>query len=193
MRDRNKSYIVPDLFTPDECDQIIELCSPKPMVEGTIWNQTAADKYESIVDVKVRKARNFPFDSDLPELQWVVDRLRTASRQVNSEWYEFNLTETQPDRIAFVHYPLGGFFGPHVDNLGSPKLMYKKLTCVVQLSDPDSYEGGELRISHENDPMPKHRGTMICFPTYVRHMVEPVTKGERFILVNWCNSETHFQ
>ncbi len=34
---------------------------------------------------------------------------------------------------------------------------------------------------------------MICFPTYLRHMVSPVTQGERFVLINWCVSETHFK
>jgi PKHD-type hydroxylase len=193
MRDRNKTSVIPAVFTPEECEQIIATFRDKPMEEGTIWDQVAAEKYQSIVNVNVRRASNYVFPDSSPETDWIRERMDIASRQINSEWYEFNLSTTAPDRIVFVHYPLGGFFGPHVDNLGNPELLYKKLTCIIQLSKPDSYEGGNLRIAHESEPAARDQGAMICFPTYVRHLVEPVTSGERFVLINWCVSETHFQ
>ena len=37
--------------------------------------------------------------------------------------------------------------------------------------------------------MNKDQGDFICFPSYVLHEVEPITKGERNSLVGWVGGE----
>ena len=58
---------------------------------------------------------------------------------------------------------------------------------VIQLSDPKDYEGG---IFEFEDTLPKlenfqTRGSVLVFPSYLRHRVTKITKGERKSLVNW--------
>jgi PKHD-type hydroxylase len=58
---------------------------------------------------------------------------------------------------------------------------------VVQLTDPDEYEGGELELCLGGEPfvVPREQGTLITFPSYVLHRVKPTTKGTRHSLVGW--------
>ena len=63
----------------------------------------------------------------------------------------------------------------------------RKLSLSIQLSDPSSYEGGELvlYVGEEGITVPKEQGKLIAFPSFTLHEVKPVTKGERYSLVAW--------
>lgn len=63
----------------------------------------------------------------------------------------------------------------------------RKLSVTVQLSDPNDYEGGDF-VFHEcesPDDSCKRKGTVLVFPSYLSHAVQPVTKGIRRSLVAW--------
>jgi len=74
----------------------------------------------------------------------------------------------------------------------------RKMSVTINLSDSDSYEGGDFKIDitdlvHNRKEFlfasPKefrNQGTVICFPSYTSHCVTPVTKGTRYSLVVWC-------
>ncbi len=66
---------------------------------------------------------------------------------------------------------------------GSPR----KLSMVLQLSDPSEYEGGDLELFTSANPIitKKQKGIIHAFPSYVMHRVTPVTKGVRKTLVVW--------
>jgi PKHD-type hydroxylase len=63
----------------------------------------------------------------------------------------------------------------------------RKLSLVVQLTDPEEYEGCELKINAGGEPniMRKDQGTVFAFPSYILHQVTPITKGTRHTLVCW--------
>ena len=80
--------------------------------------------------------------------------------------------------------------------------MLRKLSVSVQLSEPDSYEGGEFEqmyISQTTDGIIEKkvdtltevssRGSILVFPGFVWHRVLPVTKGTRRSLVGWVVGE----
>ena len=58
---------------------------------------------------------------------------------------------------------------------------------VVQLTDPEEYEGGELELCLGGEPfvVPKEQGTLITFPSYNLHRVRPTIEGTRHSLVGW--------
>ena len=65
---------------------------------------------------------------------------------------------------------------------------HRKLSIVVQLTDPEEYEGGILSFTHTQNPDPKaliKQGSIICFLSYLEHGVSPITKGSRTSLVGW--------
>ena len=80
-------------------------------------------------------------------------------------------------------YRVGDRHPAHQDLLAGASR--RKLAGSVQLSDPDGYEGGDLVVSYgqARAAMPKSRGTLVAFPGWTVHEVEPVTRGERWALI----------
>ena len=63
----------------------------------------------------------------------------------------------------------------------------RKLSVTLQLSNSNEYEGGNFIFDECQCPdiKLKDKGTVLVFPSYLRHKVEPVTKGTRKSLVAW--------
>ena len=95
----------------------------------------------------------------------------------------------------FNRYEGGEAFGAHVDNAirilaGSDFRIRSDLSCTIFLSDPDSYDGGELVIE---EPGGERRvklaaGSAILYPASSVHRVEPVTRGVRLASFFWLQS-----
>ena len=83
------------------------------------------------------------------------------------------------------YYGDGGHYDWHAD-LG-PGISNRKLSCVLQLSTPEEYEGGELQMNPGGDIMsvPKGLGVLCFFPSFLLHRVTPLTSGTRKSLVTW--------
>ena len=65
----------------------------------------------------------------------------------------------------------------------------RKLSITIQLSDPQDYEGGTFEFDEVENPQLefKDKGTILIFPSYLKHRVLPVTSGVRKTLVAWVS------
>lgn len=95
----------------------------------------------------------------------------------------------------FNRYETGMGFGAHVDNairFGGPhRARYRTdLSCTLFLSDPETYDGGELVIEgHLGAPQIKlAAGDMALYPASTVHRVNPVTRGARWASFFWVQS-----
>ena len=62
----------------------------------------------------------------------------------------------------------------------------RKLSVTVQLSKTEDYEGGDLEFEDVQTSADfRAQGTVLVFPSYLRHRVHPVTSGIRYALVAW--------
>ena len=123
-----------------------------------------------------------------PESQWVFDRLSHVISSLNAQFYGFDLT-VFGEAIQLTNYLAEeeGMYGWHQDFGG---LLSRKLSLVMQLSDPEEYEGGELQIMVGGDKpisINKQKGLVVVFPSWAVHQVTPVTKGLRQSLVAWVS------
>jgi PKHD-type hydroxylase len=88
-------------------------------------------------------------------------------------------------------YGVGDAYGPHVDDalMGEPPLR-TDLAWTLFLSEPDSYDGGELVIeSLEGEtPVKLPAGALVVYDCGALHRVAPVTRGERLACVGWIQS-----
>ena len=82
------------------------------------------------------------------------------------------------------------------------KVFLKKMVVSLSLilSNPDTFEGGELQFYNGGRPMEdmggitaeqikndiKAQGTVVVFDSRDFHRVTPVTKGVRYSVVCWC-------
>jgi PKHD-type hydroxylase len=84
-------------------------------------------------------------------------------------------------------------YGAHADaaflQLGNMALR-SDLSCTIFLNDPDSYEGGALRIQMgtRDTRFRGPPGSAIVYPSNTMHEVEPVTKGERLVAITFIQS-----
>ena len=92
----------------------------------------------------------------------------------------------------FNRYTAGMRYGEHVDNaiLLSPAQMRTDVAVTLFLSDPASYDGGELVIStgDEERQIKLPAGALIAYPPYFLHRVAPVTRGVRLAAITWVES-----
>ncbi len=95
----------------------------------------------------------------------------------------------------FNRYEGGGEFATHVDNAiriqrGSDFRIRSDLSATLFLSDPDSYDGGELAIegSFGTSSVKLAAGDMILYPASSLHHVTPVTRGARLASFFWIQS-----
>lgn len=95
----------------------------------------------------------------------------------------------------FNRYDAGMGFGTHIDNAvrqvpGTGQRMRTDLSATLFLSDPETYDGGELVIedtygAHSVKPA---AGDMVLYPARSLHRVRPVTQGCRLAAFFWVQS-----
>ena len=129
----------------------------------------------------------------------------------NRENFLYDIDGIDAEKIQFTYYNKGDFYSWHND--AGLSLCYKpssinnnnvqnvvdnflhkncdsirKLSIVVQLSNPDDYEGGNLQIMDEQGRSymaPRERGTVIVFDSRSQHRVHKIRSGQRKSLVAW--------
>ena len=185
-------YVFPRVVASDACEQIVKDCKQNILGVASVYNY---DKTSSRNDPEVRKTSvHFIKDKDnkINELAWHF--LRKANK------IQFNYDLEYFQAIQFAEYKDGGFFGWHQDDAGANKSKeIRKLSLSLILSDPNTFEGGELQFYNGGHPLQdmgeitgeqvindiKAQGTVIVFDSRDFHRVTPVTKGIRHSIVCW--------
>ena len=122
------------------------------------------------------------------ECAWVFERLAHVVESLNADYFGFDLTGFgESIQLTNYHEARQGTYVWHQD-FGSSGIS-RKLSIVLQLSDPNEYEGGELQLLTRKEPtsIQKKRGLITVFPAWTLHQVTPVVKGTRQTLVTWIS------
>jgi len=87
------------------------------------------------------------------------------------------------------------FYGAHVDQAvrfvpGSAEKVRSDISATLFLSDPQSYDGGDLVIDHSfgEQRIKLDAGDLVLYPGSSVHRVEPVTRGVRLASFFWIES-----
>lgn len=171
-----------DAFNPEELDKLIEYCDKLEPSKGTIGGAEASEDITAIRESKVS------WVGLNPDTQWIYDRLAFVARSLNGQFYKFDLYGFSEDLQYTVYQgDESGHYTWHLDAGSSGNAAPRKLSMVLQLSDPEDYEGGDLELFSSANPtkVDKKRGLVAAFPSYMLHRVSPVTKGIRKTLVVW--------
>lgn len=125
--------------------------------------------------------------SNTPDTVWVFERLAEVASKLNAQFFRFDLTGFG-EVLQLTNYDQSehGMYGWHQDYNAR---ISRKLSLVLQLTDPAEYEGGNLQVMTTGVPenVRKQRGLVAAFPSYVLHQVTPVTQGSRQSLVAWVS------
>jgi len=178
-----KSYIVETtepIFTPKQCQMVIDKGMSLKKEEAKV----GMGKLEGGLDSKKRITTIswIPF-KDMPEMYKDIESTMLKANNNHFGFEGMQLTEP----AQFTHYLEGGFYDWHMDNdvQGKHQQPVRKISMTLLLSDPATFEGGELEIMSKGKIAKLKQGQAIFFASWLQHRVKPVTQGERKSLVMW--------
>ncbi len=95
--------------------------------------------------------------------------------------------DTHP--VLINRFSVGMEYGNHID-VASVGGMRTDLSLTLFLSDPASYEGGELVVETEvgEQSFKLPAGSLLLYPANRMHRVNKVARGERLAAVSWAKS-----
>lgn len=95
----------------------------------------------------------------------------------------------------FNLYSGDGAYGRHIDSAvfsapNSPERVRSDLSATLFLSEPDSYDGGELvaEFGMTQAPVKLPAGHLLLYPANTLHHVRPVIRGARYACFFWVQS-----
>jgi PKHD-type hydroxylase len=164
-------------LTSEEVDKIVEDAKEYPFVKALVVDEKNTDKFRK------SNIKWLPFDS---KWDWVIDKIMSQVVEANDTIWKFDLNSVI-DNIQYTEYEgNGGHYDWHLD-IGPGSISHRKISIVIQLSEPDEYVGGDLEIMTGSDhtKIPRGKGNVIIFPSFLLHRVVPLISGNRKSLVLW--------
>jgi len=172
-------YYFTNVFTDQEIEEIIQIGESQPKIKATTVGE---DISQEVTDYRVS---DIAWLANNPKTSWVFDRIADLAIKANSEMWNFDIWDFQDDLQYTSYYGNGGHYDWHAD-LG-PGISNRKLSIVLQLSNSDEYEGGDLQMNTGGSILnvPREKGLICFFPSFVLHRVTPLSSGLRRSLVTW--------
>jgi PKHD-type hydroxylase len=183
----SKTYLFNQLFSAEDCKYIIEAGKREGLTEGTVGYGAKEHVNEGI-----RKSKKAFLNIHSDAIKPIADRVRLAILDANENCFFLKLKSVPWLDIAlqFTEYDASyeGKYEWHTDNSWVGRGDDRKVSFVMQLSEPESYKGGSLEI--EDTYIDPQRfgppGSAICFPSMFKHRVTKVEEGVRYSLVAWA-------
>lgn len=172
-------------FSVDEVDQIV--------AESKNWGlQTAGITDAGVVNNEMRKSA-IAWIPQVDGYKWIYDKLGGMIEEANNALWKFNLYGMDEQIQYTEYYQDGGHYDYHLDVGGGYPLNQRKISITVQLTGPEDYTGGDFEIlrGKHPEPLPKIKGCVLVFPSYLMHRVTPVTSGTRRSLVLWVGGDSY--
>lgn len=177
--DQTMHYVIDNAFNEQELEWINNLQALYPFQEAKVIGDNN----------NIRKSEIKWMHSDDKSF-WVYEKISQFVEEANNKLWKFNL-HSIIDSIQYTeYYEGGGHYGWHID-VGPGSINHRKVSCTIQLSDPDEYEGGDFEVWAGGDfkTIERKQGCAILFPSFLMHRITPVTKGTRRSLVLWVGGE----
>jgi PKHD-type hydroxylase len=173
-------------LTQEEIEKVFSLVEKLPYNDALVAGEGKSNKEIRSSNVKwIPKHDGFG---------WLYFKLMELASEANKNIWNFDLYSVI-DNIQYTEYHATqeGHYGWHQD-IGNGSMSKRKVSMVVQLSDPSEYEGGELQYFKGGNPensesIMKMKGLTVVFPSYMMHRVTPITQGVRKSLVLWLGGE----
>ena len=177
---------IKNFLSPGLCDKIISKCLEKELKDASVGVHSSAR-----MDNNIRKSKVCFINKNDPEFKFLFDIIWNIALEANDEWFKFHISKL--DFIQFAEYDseYQGEFKRHKDIfwLNNNQDYHRKLSMIIQLSDPKTYRGGNFEFFdityHPNYEEIKEQGTAIFFPSFIDHQLNPVLNGKRYSLACW--------
>jgi len=171
-------YKIDNAISEGFCKKLIEEYT-KPEVEKELPFIGKGQDLEKNINLNIRNVQRL----QLPLYAGIGATLTSIGLQVNYEIWKYNITHS--NQAEFLMYDKNGKYETHVDTFHAILDQTRKLTVLAFLND--DFEGGKFYIQNDYKRLypPQTPGTVLVFPSFMPHGVEPVTKGIRYSVVTW--------
>lgn len=171
-------------FDKENVKKIIEIGDNLELIDGQVGSVKGSGVVEPFI--RTSKLSWIPLED---KTNFIYNTLSYVCRKVNGDCFGFDLYGFV-EHMQYTVYEgeKEGHYNWHLDS-GNNDTSPRKLSMVLQLSDPEEYEGGQLEVFTQAEPtqIPKQKGLLCVFPSWTLHRVTPVTKGVRRSLVVWVS------
>lgn len=175
-----------DIFTPEECAKVIALV---PEFEKARVAKSIQDGKNTGIQDEIRNNSNhilIPTEDNA----WVFEKVLAIVMAANNSFFRFDIDHFNAMQIS--KYEVGEYYHAHLD-IGAGVNGNRKISVTVQLSEEDSYEGGDLYMDFTDFTAPRKIGSVTLFPSFLKHQIKAVTKGTRYSLVAWISGTNRFR
>lgn len=169
--------LIPDLFSPEECREIIY--APLPVTQAQVIKYDDTSSNHLSLEQRNTKVKAI---LKAPAFEWIYERVIQKVQEINTQYYQFEINNMS--HLQLLEYENTGFYDSHVD-IGTGESSNRKISMVAFLSERSDYEGGELLLKPGYPQLPQSLGSAVFFPSYILHEILPVTRGIRHTLVAW--------
>ena len=196
---KNDFICYQSVFSKERCEAMIEKYSELATEQGQVGGQPVPEP-NGLTDEQLGIVKGSSLAPDIrrSKIAWIhnneyhapiMDIVWKLALKAN-EQFGFHIDYL--DSLQFSEYNSKdkGHYDKHTDTFFITDYhKHRKLSMVIQLSDPDSYEGGDFELYGTTGPIPKHafrsQGSVIFFPSIYEHQVFEVTSGVRHSIVGW--------
>lgn len=174
-----KSY-----FDKATCEKIIQDAATIPEQDAVVGLGEFGK-----VDQQIRKSKVKFISHDDWRFTYLFDALWKTAILANRDFFDVQISRLNFVQLAEYNASYGGEYKEHHDVfwMNDDPYYHRKLSCIVQLSDPTTYEGGKFEITEAApiDEDIKNQGSIVFFPSFLRHKANPVLRGVRYSIAAW--------
>ena len=173
-------------FSPELCQKILQDAETLPMQDARVG---AGQNGE--VKSSTRRSRVKFISKQQHQFAWLFDELWKLAISANADFFNIHITKLDFLQLAEYNETDQGEYREHQDVfwLNNDPVLHRKLSCIIQLTDSNAYEGGDFVMTEVSEPLPPHdirqQGSVIFFPGMLRHAAMPVTRGVRHSIAAW--------
>jgi PKHD-type hydroxylase len=174
-------FQISQVLERNELQQIVSSLTGQTFVDGKPTAQGLARKVKN----NLQASRTSPEPTD-------IDQVVFAAYRRNELLQNFAIPRRQTLPV-FSRYEPGMEYGPHVDSAvmaSGNEVLRSDLASTLFLSDPASYDGGELVLQMPigEQEIKLDAGEAIVYSATALHRVAPVTRGVRLVALTWIQS-----
>jgi len=137
------------------------------------------DQFASLANPETRSASAFTPNCDSEITTDFDERLNRIVKPLIKQVWRVDLERHQGTHL--VRYVPGDYYAPHTDT--GLNLLHRYFTVLCYLNE--DFEGGQTSFPRLGYSLAPRTGKVAIFPATAVHCAEPITRGEKYILVSW--------
>ena len=169
-----------NFFSKDEINKIFLIKNKEE--ESTIGS--------NFIDKKIRSS--YTSWINLNQSYDILNKINSLIDEINNNYWRFKINYLGESSIVSYLNPKDNY-GWHIDWSPEHQSCNRKISVLIQLSDPNEYEGCNLQIKiskYNQHVFARELGSILIFPSFLLHRATKLISGERHVLVLWYHGDS---